>query len=173
LARSNKVKKWFMLQVWRLQQVAQIITLLLLAINLSLQLFDLIKWRGEVLKNPYFTVPLIFLIMFAIIWVTAIFWDLRLKMWRDQATVLVERNPYTKERLTAKEMAQYSLIWIPVLERLGKEDKKLAETAEVLKGWVKKEWQDDPVLVKDVGELFDHIGIDKIDLIGLNAKKQK
>jgi hypothetical protein len=171
LVKSNRLKKWFMLQVWRLQQVAQIITLLLLAMNLSLQLFDLVKWRGEVLKNPYFTVPLIFLIMFAIIWVSAIFWDLRLKMWRDQATVLVERNPYTKERLNAKEMAQYGLIWIPILERLGKEDKKLAETAEVLKQWVKKEWEEDPVLVKDVNELFGHIGSDRIDLTGLKQKK--
>jgi hypothetical protein len=171
LAGNKRLKKWFMLQVWRLQQVAQIITLLLLAINLSLQLFGFIKWRGEALKNPYLTIPLIFLTLFAVIWIAAIYWDLRLKMWRDQATVLVERNPYTKERLNAKEMAQYGLIWIPVLERLGKEDKKLAETAEVLKGWIRREWKDDPVLVKDVGELFDHIGSDKMDLLGLKEKK--
>ena len=161
-----------MLQVWRLQQVAQIITILLLAINLSLQLFGFIKWRGEALKNPYIMTPLIFLALLAVIWVVAIFWDLRLKMWRYQANVGIERNPYAKERLGAKEMAQYGLIWIPLLERLGKEDKKLAEAAEVLKSWIEKEWEDDPALVKDVGELFGHIGSDRIDLLGLKGKKQ-
>ena len=162
-----------MLQVWRLQQIASVMTLFLLALSEATVIWGFLKYRGGLFGSPYIMIPILMTAFGGAIWAASIFWDLRLRMWRDQATVLVERNPYTKERLTAKEMAQYSLIWIPVLERLGKEDKKLAETAEVLKGWVKKEWQDDPVLVKDVGELFDHIGIDKIDLIGLNAKKQK
>ena len=34
----NGLKKWFMLQVWRLQQVAALLTLVLLALNLALQL---------------------------------------------------------------------------------------------------------------------------------------
>jgi len=160
-----------MLQIWRIQQPAQLITLVLLALNLSLQLFYFVKWRGAILNNVYLMIPLIFLLLFAGIWVVAIFWDLRLRLWREQATVLVERNPYTKERLNAKEMAQYSLIWIPVLEKLGKDDPKLAEIAKVLKQWVKKEWEDDPQLVKDVGELFGHIGSDRMDLTGL-VKKQ-
>lgn len=173
MAHNSRSKKWFMLQVWRLQQVAQIITILLLAINLSLQLFGFIKWRGEALKNPYIVVPLIFLILLTVIWLVSIYWDLRLKMWRYQANVGIERNPYAKERLGAKEMAQYGLIWIPVLERLGREDKKLAEAAKVLKGWIEKEWKDDPALAKEVRELFGHIGSDRIDLLGLEEKKQQ
>ena len=171
MARTNRLKKWFMLQIWRIQQPAQLITLVLLALNLSLQLFYFVKWRGAILNNVYLMIPLIFLILFAVIWGVAIFWDLRLRLWREQATVLVERNPYTKERLNAKEIAQYSLIWVPLLEKLGKEDKKAAEIAELLKKWIKTEWDDDPQLVKDVGELFRHIGSDRIDLTGLKDKK--
>jgi len=172
LVKRKRLKKWFMLQVWRIQQPAQLITLVLLALGLSVQLYDKIKWRGWPFDNPYVAITMIFLILFAIIWAVAIFWDLRLRLWRDQANVLVERNPYAKERLNAKEMAQYSLMWIPLLEMLGKEDKKLAETAEVVKKWVRKEWDDDPQLVKDVGELLDHIGSDRIDITGLKEKKQ-
>ncbi len=171
MARTNRVKKWFMLQIWRIQQPAQLITLVLLAFNLSLLLFNQIRWRGELLNNAYFFIPVSFILLFLGIWAVAIFWDLRLRLWREQATVLVERNPYTKERLNAKEIAQYSLIWIPALERLGREDKKLAEIADVLKRWIATEWADDPQLRKDVQELFKHIGSDRMDLTGLQKKQ--
>ncbi len=171
MVQGKKLKKWFMLQVWRIQQVAQIITLLLLALNLALQMYGLVKWRGQILQNAYITVPLIVLILFAIIWGAATFWDLRSKMWRAQATVLVERNPYARERLTSKEILQYSLIWIPALERLGRDDKKYADMAVVLRQWMEKEWVDDPQLPVDVAELMKHIGSDRFDLTGLKTPK--
>jgi len=158
LAKSKRLKKWFMLQVWRLQQVAQIITLLLLAINLSLQLFGFIKWRGDALKNPYFTVPLIFLILFAIIWAAAIYWDLRLKMWRDQMAVLVERNPYAKEKMTSKELMLYGLLYIPMMEKLAQNDPRMKDQVETLRRWMAKEASEDPIMKVDLDELFRHIG---------------
>lgn len=169
---GKRLKKWLMLQMWRFQQVAQPITLVLLAANLAVQLFNFVKWRGAVLGNFFTAVPLIMLILMLIMWAFAIIWDLRLKMWRDQATVLVERNPYTKEKLSAKEMAQYNMIWIPFLEELGKDSKKLADTAEVLKKWVKKASEDDRQLIKDLDDLLRHIGDDKIDVSWIKDKKK-
>ena len=173
MATAKKLKKWFMLQMWRLQQVAQVLTLVLLALNLALQVFGLIKWRtGSPLSISYVGVPMIMLLLVMIIWTFAIFWDLRLKMWRDQMNVAVERNPYSKERLSSKEVFIYALCYLPVIERLGKDDPKLREVAEVLKKWFKKETEDDPQLVKDVKEIFDHIGSDKVDLIESLKKAQ-
>src|SRR5512137_367700 len=119
-----------MLQMWRLQQVAQVLTLVLLALNLALQVFGLIKWRtGSILSTSYIGVPMIMLLLVMVIWTFAIFWDLRLKMWRDQANVAIERNPYSKERLSSKEAAFYLLYWVPLLEAMGKEDLTLRESA--------------------------------------------
>ena len=149
------MKKWFMLQVWRLQQVAQILTLALLALNLSLQIFGLIKWReNSVLSISYVGVPLIILLLAMVIWTFAIFWDLRLKMWRDQATVLIERNPYSKERMSSKEVALYLLLWLPLLDKVGSDDRNLKISAQAMREWMERELKMDPVLKKDVNDLF-------------------
>ena len=173
MARGKRLKKWFMLQMWRLQQVAQVLTLILLALNLALQVFGLIKWRtGSPLSISYVGVPLIMLLLVMAIWTFAIFWDLRLKMWRDQMNVAVERNPYSKERLSSKEVFLYALIYLPIFERLGKDDPKMADIAEVLKKWFKKETDEDPQLVRDIREIFQHIGADKYDLIEALRKEK-
>jgi membrane protein YdbS with pleckstrin-like domain len=95
------IKKWFMLQVWRMQQVAQIITLLLLALNLALQLYGFMTWRKGLFESPYTAIPTIVLALGLLIWAFAIFWDLRMKMWREQVTVTMEKNPYAKEKMTS------------------------------------------------------------------------
>ena len=162
-----------MLQVWRLQQIASVKTLVMLALSEATVIWGFLKYRGGLFGSPYIMIPILMVAFGGAIWAASIIWDLRLKMWRYQANVSMERNPYGREKLNAKEIAQYSLIWIPVLERLGKEDKKLAEAAEVLKIWVSKEWHDDPALVTEVKELFGHIGSDRMDLLATEGKKQE
>jgi len=152
-----------MLQMWRLQQVAAIGTLVLLIVNLSLQMFDFVKWHGEPLSNPYFTVPLVAVIIALGVWAFSIFWDLRLKMWRDQATVLVEKNPYAKEKMYSKEIAVYNLIYLPILEELGKNNPEIKKKAEAVRTWLNKAAVEDPNTVADLKELFAYI----------NAKDQK
>jgi hypothetical protein len=173
MARRGRPKKWFMLQVWRLQQIASVMTLFLLALSEATVIWGFLKYRGGLFGSPYVMIPILMAAFGGAIWAASIFWDLRLRMWRDQMAVLQERNPYAKERLTAKEMAQYSLIYIPILEKLGKEDRKAADAAEVLRTWTSREWHDDPALVREVGELFGHIGSDRMDLLATKGKKQE
>ncbi len=145
-----------MLQMWRLQQVAAIGTLVLLIINLSLSLFGYIKWR-EPLNNPYFTVPLIAILIALGVWGFAIFWDLRLKMWRDQATVLVEKNPYTKEKMYSKEIAIYKVVYLPILRQLGKDNPEINKAADALENWLNKTAVEDPLTVNDLKDIFQYI----------------
>jgi hypothetical protein len=153
----NRVKKWFMLQVWRLQQVAQILTLALLALNLALQIFGLIKWReNSLLSISYVGVPLILLGLAMVIWTIAIIWDLRLKMWREQQTVLMERNPYAKEKMPSKEVVIYELLWLPLLERMGKDDPEIRTAAANLHAWLTKLKHDDAQLAADVNEVYEY-----------------
>jgi len=168
---GKKVKKWFMLQLWRIQQVSQILTLVLLGITDSLLLWKNTQWRGGVIANPYVGPVLILVTIGLVVWGFAIFWDLGLKMWREQSNVLVERNPYSKERLIAKEVFIYSLFYVPLFESLGKDDPKMAEIAQIFKKWLKKETDTDPVLLHDVREMFDYIGDDRFDLVEAARKR--
>jgi hypothetical protein len=154
---ANGKKKWFMVQIWRLQQVAQLLTLALLALNLSLQLYGYIRWRGAFFATPYTGVLFILLVLAAVIWGFAIFWDKRMKMWREQMTVLMERNPYAKERMPSKEIVAYELIWLPLLDKLGKDDPQIEAAANGLRDWIKKLSDQDPELAKDVKEVYDFI----------------
>jgi len=154
----NGLKKWSMLQLWRLQQVAQLLTLALLALNLSLQLYDFIKWRGSLFETPYTGVLIIMLILAAIIWGFAFLWDVKFKMWREQQTVLIERNPYAKEKMAAKEIALYELIWLPLLDKLGKDDPKLKEASATLKEWLDRQSREDPSVAKDLKDIYNFMG---------------
>lgn len=103
--KRRSVKNWFMLQVWRLQQVSQIVTLVMLTATLSGIIWGYVKYRGGIFGNSVFGILMIALIIGLVVWTFAIFWDTRLKLWRDQMQVLVEKNPYTHEKMSPKELA--------------------------------------------------------------------
>ena len=154
---AGGVKKWFMLQVWRLQQVAAILTLALLSLNLALQIYNYMDWRPEIF-SPYYVVPLLLLVITLVIWIIALFWDLKMKMWREQMAVAMERNPYAKEKMNAKEIAQYALIWLPIMENLGKTDPEAKAHAESLRAWVNRALKDDAAARMEWNELLNYIG---------------
>lgn len=154
------VKKWFMLQLWRLQQVSQPLTIAMLAVTLSLNIFNFIRWRPP-LENPYYTIPLIFIIILSVAWGFAIIWDLRLRMWREQATVLIEKNPYSKEKMYSKEIAIYWILWLPLLEKLAKDDPKYEPQARAMRTWLNKTSKWDSTTYDDLKEILDFVGFDQ------------
>lgn len=163
------VKKWAMLQVWRVQQVAQIMTLLMLAVTLSLQLWGFMKWRGEIMGS-YAGALIILLVLAAVVWVIAFVWDVRLKMWREQISVLMLKNPFVKERMTPKEVAIYAMTWIPVLEHLSKENPALKANADKLRDWLQREVDVDAFTVEELKDILGYIGREKKDVFGLKVK---
>jgi hypothetical protein len=156
--KTKKMKKWFMLQMWRLQQVATMLTLGMLAINLALQMYTYVGWREGIFETPYYGVPIFLVIIIFIVWGISVFWDLRMKMWRDQMAVTVERNPYAKEKMVAKEVVQFMLLWVPLLDEIGERNEKKKHLKEILRGWVKKAMEDDPSLRAELKELLEYIG---------------
>ncbi len=154
----NGVKKWFMLQVWRVQQIATILSLVMLAVTDALLVYDKASWRSGVFESPYTGVVIILLAIGLIIWGVSIVWDLKLKMWREQMTVLTEKNPYLREKMNTKELVLYQLSWLPVLEGLGKNDPQARESAETLKLWMQKVMGEDPSLSADVKDVFEYLG---------------
>jgi len=154
----NGIKKWFMLQMWRIQQVAQIITIVLLSFNLAVLIQPQMEWRGWIFEEKYAAVVFIMLVIFSFVWAFALIWDMRLRMWREQQTVLVERNPYAKEKMAAKEIAIYEMLWLPLLEKMGKDDPKLQQAAADLRSWMDMLHKDDPILTKDLEDIYKFMG---------------
>ena len=157
MATHGGPKKWFMLQMWRVQQVAQPISLAMLALTLSLTVWDYVKWR-PLFNNPWSGILMILLALAAAIWIVSFLWDIRFKMWREQTTVLMERNPYAKEKMASKEVALYRLTWLPVMDRLAKDDPKVKEAADILRAWIKRAEDLDPILRGDLEDIEGHIG---------------
>ena len=151
------VKKWFMLQMWRVQQIAAVMTLVLMAINLSLQVYDYMSWRSGVFSSPYSGALIILITLGLIIWALSIVWDTKLRMWREQMIVLVEKNPYTKEKMSPKEIVQYKLLWLPLVRKIGESDPELREYGEKVQAWVDRVLRDDPSVVRDVEELTRYV----------------
>lgn len=158
------VKKWFMLQMWRIQQVAQVITIAMLAFNLALLLQTKMDWReGTIWADTYAGVFVIMLVLLMATWIFAIAWDLKLKMWREQQTVLIERNPYAKEKMNAKEVAVYTMIWLPVMEMAGQNDPKAKVSAQALRNWINNELKNDPVLNREVKDVLGYLNVTEQD----------
>jgi hypothetical protein len=163
------MKKWFMLQVWRIQQVAAILTMCLLALNLALQMYNFVDWRQGIFETPYSGVPIFILMIFAIIWGFSIIWDLKMKMWREQMAVTVERNPYAKEKLYAKEVAIMAFFQVPLLEYIGNKDPEMKHYSEAFKNWLDNVMKDDVALKEELDSLLKYIGMESIEDRG--AKK--
>ena len=156
---SGGIKKWLMLQMWRIQQVAQILTIALLAVNLTLTIYSYMEWReGTLFATPYIGGTLILLVLALAIWSFAITWDIRLKMWREQMTVVAEKNPFAKEKMTPKEITMVHILWAPMLERLGKDDPQARQLAKVLRSWARRSMAEDRVSKAEVKRILQYIG---------------
>jgi hypothetical protein len=166
----NGVKKWFMLQVWRVQQIATILSLVMLAVTDALLVYDKVSWRSGVFETPYTGVVIILLAIGLVIWGVSIVWDLKLKMWREQMTVLVEKNPYNKERMASKEIVMYNLMWLPMLEHIGKQDPEVKAAAQALRGWMTRIADEDPLIKKDIEEILEFMGKGGSGLVKLDKK---
>jgi len=162
---AGGVKKWFMLQVWRVQQVAAILTIGMLAVTLATTMSKSLEWRGGLFENAWFTVPFLILIIAVIIWSIAIFWDLRMKMWREQMAVSYERNPYAKEKMYSKEVMLNAITWLPVMDSLGKADPNIREAADALRAWLKKATEEDKSLQGELEDLLKILGTDHREFI--------
>jgi hypothetical protein len=72
----------------------------------------------------------------------------RMKFWREQNIVAIERNPYGSYKLTAKEV-YWIKVWTAALAA-GEPNGKQAEVADLFQQWVDRSVRDDPVLRAEV-----------------------
>lgn len=94
-------------------------------------------------------------------------------MWREQMTVAVERNPYAKEKMSSKEIAIYALFWLPVLEKLGKDDPKLLEAASILREWLRQAAKEDAATLSDLRDILRFAGKSDSDFFSFEDSENK
>ena len=157
-----QIKKYFMIVYWRTQQIASIFTMILMAFTVSLQVNLYIEWR---FSNSYIGILLSLFILAVIILLAGYAWDKRLKMWREQVQVSIERNPYATKKLTPKEIITHESIVIPILEHMadnardGPSRRRFAQSVIAYRRWIAHEKLDTETK-KDSDELREWLNLD-------------
>jgi hypothetical protein len=153
---KNPVKHWFMVQIWRVQQIGNILSLALMAIGDGILIANRMEWR---VGNYYITVALLLFLLGGIILMLGWAWDKKAKMWKEQMMVTVERNPYAALKMMPKEIVNFKTIYIPLIELLAKLDTKNAaahrHNAEMYKMWIADGLAQDPELRTKVKQMYE------------------
>lgn len=148
----SKFKKLAMLYIWRIQQSQAVIGI----IFWSLTLTGVFYQYAQYYIDKYFKVGgmisgmvvFFFLTVLAILTVGFIF-D-KLKFWKEQNIVNVERSPYSLYKMTARDVHWVNHIWIPMMKSQAKTEPSLSEHVSFMERWVQKLLDDDPILRADV-----------------------
>jgi len=172
------VKHAFMLVLWRFQASQAILGLVLWGILLTLSAFPIVWPRlSEFFVNVFGIQPndpgavflglaLLFGLIMSALFVLGVVYDKYLRLWREQWDVAIDRNPYAKERLTAKEILTWKHMFLPVLRAASfagtgnspnpGEDHEVREHIDFMEKWI-AESLENPRTRRAVEETRDRI----------------
>jgi hypothetical protein len=89
--------------------------------------------------------------------VLGLIYDRLLRLWVEQTVVGVERNPYAKTKLTARDIIMLEMSTMPLLRELAKKDPDAKMKLERLERWIKKSLDDDHILKRDYNDAIKWI----------------
>ena len=146
------LRKRAMIYLWRAQQSGSIINLALLGTLTAASLYRL--YLKEYFDNygfpPEQELPGVLITMFLIfasVFTIGFIFD-RLKFWKEQSIVGIERNPYGSYKLTAKEI-YWIRLWAASL-MAGNPTPEQRELAAFFEQWIKRSVEDDKILGAEV-----------------------
>jgi len=154
------VKKYLMVQIWRIQQSQALISLFFWALTLAGVFYynyfrnffiflGLVSREESQTNNLIGTIYLFFMIVLAILLLGFIY-DRYLKLWREQTDVAIERNPYSVERMQPKEIVQWKRFNVSIMKELAKTDSAIRKDIEFMEKWIAKSLAERPELKKSV-----------------------
>ena len=141
------VKKGFMLQLWRMQQSQALISVFFWALTLAgvfyLNYFHPVFVSVGLPESAIAigTTILFILIVLAFLLMGFIY-DRFLRLWREQTDVIVERNPYSRERLLPKEIVFWRRGTLALMKELAKKDSAIQKDIEFMEKWIAKSMAD-------------------------------
>jgi len=157
-SRARGFKKSVMLMIWRFQQVYGILAILLWALLLTISAYD--KYVQPVFQTYLGIMPnqvalgltVCFLLVMVFLLLLGVIYDRILRLWVEQSIVNVERNPYLKYKLSARDLIMLETTMLPILKELAKRDQDAQKKLDRVEKWIKKSFDDDPALKKDYDE---------------------
>ncbi len=157
------VKRYLMVQLWRVQQTYTLLSLLIWGIVITFTAWPILDdvWadilgRFGISMNQPGAVASGLLVMFvgvyAILYAFGVVYDKYLKLWREQLDVSYERNPYTREKLMVKEILMWRHMFLPVLRVAAPTDPAARKEIEFVEKWIGRILASDAVIRKAVEE---------------------
>jgi hypothetical protein len=151
--KGKATKSFFLRWIWRIQQVAQVSTLVMMAISLTLQISGKIQWR---FGSPYIPEIFTFSVLAFVLLSLGYIWDRKAQLWVEQGEIVVERNPYMTYHMTAKEIVSNLTMWIPLYRSTGN-----IESARVMEDWTKEALKVDPKVKPIADKIIDKFKCEK------------
>ena len=141
------VKKGFMLQLWRIQQSQALISVFFWALTLAgvfyLNYFHpLFVKIGLPATEIALGTMILFLVIVLVFLLMGFIYDRFLRLWREQTDVVVERNPYAKERLMPKEIVFWKRSSLAMMKELAKKDGEIQKDIDFMEKWIAKSMVD-------------------------------
>ncbi len=149
---AGGIRKRAMIYLWRAQQSGAIISITLLGTLTAASLYTqfLREWTDNyglpdswVLGGVLVTMAIIFAGVFGV----GFMFD-RMKFWREQNIVAIERNPYGSYKVTAKEI-QWIRLWSAAV-RAGDASPESRAIVEKFEKWIERSMAEDALLKAEV-----------------------
>jgi hypothetical protein len=147
------LRKRAMIYLWRAQQSGSIISITLLGTLTAASIHnDYLREKtnnwGLGDKNVLGGVIITMMLVFAGVFLVGFVFD-RLKFWKEQSIVGVERNPYGSYKLNAKEI-YWIRIWSAAIAA-GNPRPEQKQLIGFFDQWIARSMDDDPILRAEVG----------------------
>ena len=105
-----RVREWFSLQYFRVQQIQVLVSSVLAIMSFAIVISLYLGW-----KNTSMLIILILLVtvgVYTLAWI----WDMFFKVWISRQVINVKRNPFSIWRMTPREQVQYQETIIPIMK---------------------------------------------------------
>lgn len=132
-----RVREWVGLQKEMVQEVSGLLSLGLLAFNLGISVFILIKdtgWFGGHAGNAYVVVPVVVIVLGSLVWAMAYSWHFFGRMHFAKQRALATLNPYMTSEFTPREWVMWHDVHLPHLRALLAMNRELGLDTKELEG---------------------------------------
>ncbi len=112
---KEKIRKFFNMQYVKMKRVAAVGSMILLAINLTLTLYQYIEHRDI---HPYIGIPILFVAIMLVILLCAHIYVKKMEMYRTEAHAEVVFNPFSVYAFSPFEEMMYTNSIVPIMEAM-------------------------------------------------------
>ncbi len=139
-------KKVVMKYFWRVQQAQMIISMVFWSLTITGIFYPYVREKfnnfGIGQENVFLGMMVMFAIVIAAIILFGIIYD-RLKFWKEQQLVIVERNPYASWKLNPLH-SMWVELWLEMAKSIEKKSPELEEKIKLYEAWISRCREIDP-----------------------------